>query len=142
LCYFFAVYYFTFLFIVEKRQTHLEVTAAKSNALVNSLFPDQVREQLLKEADNKNTSAAGKSQAATLETEANYDPLRPHFLRTKPIAELFPETTIMFADIVGFTAWSSAREPAQVFTLLETIYHNFDMTANKLGIFKVETIWR
>ena len=32
----------------------------------------------------------------------------------------------MFADIVGFTAWSSAREPKQVFLLLETIYQEFD----------------
>ena len=28
----------------------------------------------------------------------------------------------MFGDISGFTAWSSTREPTQVFTLLETIY--------------------
>jgi hypothetical protein len=34
----------------------------------------------------------------------------------------FPHTTVLFADIAGFTAWSSMREPAQVFTLLETIY--------------------
>jgi class 3 adenylate cyclase len=39
---------------------------------------------------------------------------------------LFPEATIIFADIVGFTAWSSTREPAHVFTLLETIYHSLD----------------
>jgi class 3 adenylate cyclase len=36
----------------------------------------------------------------------------------KPIADLF-QNTIMFADIVGFTAWSSSKEPSQVFTLLE-----------------------
>jgi class 3 adenylate cyclase len=35
-----------------------------------------------------------------------------------PIADLFPHTTVLFADIVGFTAWSSEREPAQVFQLL------------------------
>jgi hypothetical protein len=35
-----------------------------------------------------------------------------------PIADIFPQTTILFADIVGFTAWSSAREPTQVFQLL------------------------
>jgi class 3 adenylate cyclase len=28
---------------------------------------------------------------------------------SKPIADLFPETTILFADLVGFTAWSSVR---------------------------------
>lgn len=35
-----------------------------------------------------------------------------------PIADLFPHTTVMFADIAGFTAWSSEREPSQVFQLL------------------------
>ena len=48
-------------------------------------------------------------------------------LASKPIADLFTETTIMFADICGFTAWSSVREPSQVFTLLETVYRAFDV---------------
>lgn len=56
------------------------------------------------------------------------------------IAELFPDTTVMFADISGFTAWSSVREPSHVFTLLETLYGAFDQNARKMGIFKVETI--
>lgn len=59
---------------------------------------------------------------------------------SKPIADFFPETTMMYADIVGFTAWSSMREPAQVFTLLETIYHSFDEIAKQRGVFKVETV--
>uniref|UniRef100_A0A7R9WW54 Guanylate cyclase domain-containing protein n=1 Tax=Craspedostauros australis TaxID=1486917 RepID=A0A7R9WW54_9STRA len=46
----------------------------------------------------------------------------------------------MFADIVGFTAWSSTREPSQVFTLLETIYHEFDQIAKQRRVFKVETV--
>ena len=46
----------------------------------------------------------------------------------RPIADLFPETTIMFADIAGFTAWSSVREPSQVFTLLEKIYGKCGVT--------------
>jgi Adenylate and Guanylate cyclase catalytic domain len=79
---------------------------------------------------------------------------------TKPIADLFPSATIMvshwcgsvvdadylptdncirsqFADIVGFTAWSSAREPCQVFTLLETVYQAFDEIAKRRRVFKV-----
>ena len=57
-----------------------------------------------------------------------------------PIADLFPHTTIMFADIAGFTAWSSEREPVQVFQLLEALYREFDRTAKRSGVFKVETI--
>ena len=61
-------------------------------------------------------------------------------IQDEPIAELFNDTTIMFADITGFTAWSSEREPTQVFQLLETLYQAFDDVALRLGVFKVETI--
>jgi class 3 adenylate cyclase len=47
---------------------------------------------------------------------------------------------VLFADISGFTAWSSLRDPAQVFTLLESIYSSFDAVARKRGVFKVETV--
>jgi class 3 adenylate cyclase len=57
-----------------------------------------------------------------------------------PIAELYPETTVMFADIAGFTAWSLLRQPTQVFLLLETLYGAFDEIAKRRGVFKVETI--
>ena len=56
------------------------------------------------------------------------------------LADTFPETTILFADIVGFSAWSSQREPTQIFMLLQTLYHNFDMIARRLSVFKVETV--
>ena len=41
---------------------------------------------------------------------------------------------------MGFTAWSSTREPTQVFTLLENIYASFDEIAKRRRIFKVETV--
>lgn len=59
---------------------------------------------------------------------------------SEPIAEFFPAVTIMYADLSGFTAWSSTREPAQVFTLLETLYGAMDKAARRLGVFKVETV--
>ncbi|KAG7363095.1 family 3 adenylate cyclase [Nitzschia inconspicua] len=71
---------------------------------------------------------SGVSASASSEEAAN------------PIADLFPHTTVLFADIVGFTAWSSEREPEQVFALLQTLYQSFDRLAKKRGVFKVETI--
>lgn len=46
----------------------------------------------------------------------------------------------MFADIAGFTAWSSQRDPEAVFALLESVFEKFDTLARRLGVFKVETI--
>ena len=57
-----------------------------------------------------------------------------------PIAEVFENTTVMIADIEGFTAWCSEREPSQVFRLLETVYRAFDLEGSKAGVFKVETV--
>ncbi|ACI65757.1 predicted protein [Phaeodactylum tricornutum CCAP 1055/1] len=53
---------------------------------------------------------------------------------------LMYDKLIMFADITGFTSWASAREPFQVFELLETIYGAFDEIAKKRRVFKVETV--
>ena len=46
----------------------------------------------------------------------------------------------MFADIAGFTAWSSARQPNQVFDLLEAVFGAFDALANAGDVYKVETV--
>jgi class 3 adenylate cyclase len=45
----------------------------------------------------------------------------------------------MFADIVGFNAWSSEREPHQIFQLLEILYQKFDLIAQQMGIVKIES---
>jgi class 3 adenylate cyclase len=56
------------------------------------------------------------------------------------LADLFPNCTVLFCDIVGFTAWSSSRQPDQVFILLQTIYNAYDQIAKRRHVFKVETI--
>lgn len=57
-----------------------------------------------------------------------------------PIADLFHNTTIMFADIVSFTEWSSNHTPEDVFYLLETLFLEFDKAAKRRGVFKLGTI--
>ena len=44
--------------------------------------------------------------------------------------------SITLIAIAGFTAWSSVREPTQVFILLETLYHAFDEIAKRRRVFK------
>ncbi|KAG7352534.1 family 3 adenylate cyclase [Nitzschia inconspicua] len=99
--------------------------------LLTPLAPSKLRLRfLLKEDDDKesgeNTSTS-KSEGNVVATE-------------RPIADLFPNCTVLFADISGFTAWSSERQPEQVFTLLQEIFQAFDRLATKRNVFKVETI--
>ncbi|CAB9515672.1 Receptor-type guanylate cyclase gcy [Seminavis robusta] len=115
---------------------------ARSNAIVSSLFPAQIRERMMADEKSKlksflfNTShdsESGEDVAPFSDDESNKK-------KSKPIADLFTDTTVMFADIAGFTAWSSEREPSQVFTLLETIYEAYDEITKQQGAFKVETV--
>jgi class 3 adenylate cyclase len=135
---------------VTKRQSKIEESAARSNAIVQSLFPAQVRDRLLrgeeesqeqkKEETTQFSRFAGDTGKNNVTLDEDEDEVTNKLLRTKPIADLFPHATVMFADICGFTAWSSVREPTQVFTLLEQIYNSFDILARKRRVFKVETI--
>jgi class 3 adenylate cyclase len=130
--------------LVTRRQNKLLNTALRQNAIVNSLFPKNVQRKLMEEADATLEAAerAKNMKRRNLSTFLNDDQRSQKVdpLDSKPIADLFPHTTIMFADISGFTAWSSAREPAAVFTLLETIYRAFDEIAKRRRVFKVEVV--
>ncbi|GKY91565.1 hypothetical protein MPSEU_000128400 [Mayamaea pseudoterrestris] len=143
---FFYVLYDKFL---EGRIAKVAEKAARSNALVSSLFPTQVHDRLFQkdegsEAQSKRSKQSGRrnvKQKTMHEMEAHVEEDDSgEMFRTRPIADLFPVATLLFADLAGFTAWSSARQPTEVFTLLETLYRNFDTIAKKRGIFKVETV--
>jgi class 3 adenylate cyclase len=56
------------------------------------------------------------------------------------IAEGFSETTILFADIVGFTMLSERLEPAKVVNLLNEIFSIFDQLIEKSQLEKIKTI--
>jgi class 3 adenylate cyclase len=151
-------------FKVERRQRIVLKSAERSNAVVSKLFPSQVRDQILLDANN-NTNSHQQSSSDVDEgvrERSNSISIRKQQRKTsittggegggegeafsvpkvspRPIADLYPETTVLFADIKGFTQWSSSRTPTEVFTLLETLYGEYDKCATARKVFKVETI--
>jgi len=133
--------FFGYDFLHERRNKVVMTTARQTQKIVSSLFPAIVRDRLIDEVGPvfQRGSVVPPTPRVKLRTYLN-EGEEKEIEDNKPIADLFPETTIMFADIRGFTAWSSLREPAQVFTLLETIYGQFDHMAKRHQVFKVETI--
>lgn len=63
-------------------------------------------------------------------------------LRENPgaIAESASETTVLFADIVGFTSFSSELPPNEVVELLDLLFGKFDDLCDEHGVEKVKTI--
>ncbi len=58
----------------------------------------------------------------------------------EPIADYFPEVTVLFADIVGFTAMSEKISPDDLVKLLNHLFSAFDDSAQDLEIEKIKTI--
>ena len=103
----------------------------RQDQIVANIFPTAIRDRLYDGIDKGSDNLA---DPLDLDNETGTSK------SSSPIADLFPNTTLIFSDIAGFTAWSSAREPQQVFTLLESIYASFDKIAYRHDVFKVETV--
>jgi hypothetical protein len=144
------VMFIVYDYLVERRQTLVLRKAIQSSAIVSSLFPKDVGDRLMKAAGSPSNNE-GESRAIVAfrdllrkkketgsmmkqESAGGEDDME------ETIADLFPSCTVLFADIAGFTAWSSTREPSQVFILLQNLYQAFDKIAIRRKVFKVETI--
>eukprot|EP00980_Cylindrotheca_fusiformis_P028132 scaffold22583_cov106-Cylindrotheca_fusiformis.AAC.3 len=130
-------------YFVRRRQTKVMERITRQDKIMANVFPTAIRNRLyqshekkLKYRDGRNSEHGDFNEdfeIADFEGDS-------HISGSAPMADLFPSVSIVFADIVGFTAWSSAREPQQVFVLLETIYGAFDKIAYRHSVFKVETV--
>lgn len=56
------------------------------------------------------------------------------------IADHFENVTVLFADLVGFTAYSARLSPATVVQRLNEIFSAFDELAERHGVEKIKTI--
>jgi len=106
--------------------------------------------QSLREEVSKQTQELAEKNdellIANRETERLLDTILPksisHRLKNgeKLIAEKFPHTTILFADLAGFTEYAKSSDPVKIVQLLSTIFTEFDTIAERYGLEKIKTI--
>jgi guanylate cyclase len=56
------------------------------------------------------------------------------------IAESYDATSVVFADLVGFTSWTHETSPSEVVAVLDELFSAFDDLAAARGLEKVKTI--
>lgn len=63
-------------------------------------------------------------------------------LKRKPetIADSFADVTVLFADLVNFTAFSTRVSPTELVSSLNQIFSAFDQLVEKFGLEKIKTI--
>jgi adenylate cyclase len=104
----------------------------------NSVVPLTIVFLLLLYTDIRRRAA--EARADELLTNAIPGPIASRLRRgERRIAESYASTTILFADIVGFTPWAQRTPPADVVALLDDMFTRFDELADRYGVEKVKT---
>jgi hypothetical protein len=100
---FMAVIFFIYDITVDERNQKILGDAARINKIVKQVFPEKIRDRLLQQEQHtreqqyhKIPHGNGKKMSSSLITDDDYAQKN-----SKPIADLFLETTVFFADIVG-----------------------------------------
>jgi len=58
----------------------------------------------------------------------------------RAVTDKLPSVSLLFADICGFTAWSSDKTPIEVVGMLSELFTSFDILCVRFNVFKVCTI--
>jgi hypothetical protein len=95
---------------VEKRQHIVLTSAVQSNAIVSSLFPSMVRDRLARVHNDAIVANSPKRRLKNIMTGNKAASLSERAqCNESPIAEVFSDTTVIFADIAGTStrSWPS-----------------------------------
>lgn len=95
----------------RERAIAAEVEKKKSETLLMNVLPHHICERLMKDGNHELTQ----------------------------IADAYDNVTILFADIVGFTAFASERSPMEVVHYLNKVFRSFDVLVGKYNLEKVSS---
>ena len=128
-----CLWHLSYDYLVQRRNKELTQQAVRSDKLVSSLFPGDIKDRILEQQD---VSTCGSQRTSFLvdSKQKNTSSIMDN-QQFSPLAKVPP-----FYLETGFTQWSATRPPVEVFELLETLYTAFDAIAHRRRVYKVETL--
>lgn len=87
---------------VQRRNTKMVANAARSNAIVSSLFPSNIRDRLIGNQAPTDMVATGNGEKKLKSFLSKQQANGLLDTTSKPLADLFLETTVLFADVSIF----------------------------------------
>ena len=114
---------------------YLQLIGSLFTLFVLFLYSETSRLSLLKELHNERE----RSESLLYSTLPKHIAVRLKNEK-KQIADYFPTCSVLFADLVGFTALSSTKQPADIVKLLDKIFSKFDELSALYSVEKIKTI--
>ena len=99
--FFVVVVFLMYNYTVETRNDMVVSTAAQSNAIVSSMIPEHLRARLMDEKEQAQNHKKNGNLKTFLNTGDRGGTGDLNGVSSKPLADLFLETTVLFADISG-----------------------------------------
>jgi len=129
-----------------QRERLLKRNQRNQESLIHSIFPKKIAHDLIESIARK-ASKASKASRRNEEVDDGQS-VRSHFSKWRQSLKLAERTaehhrdvTIIFTDIVGFTAMSQVSRPIQVMAFLDELFVAFDrLVDDDANLWKVETI--
>ena len=105
------------------------------------LFTIYTREQKLRYFATLKSAAEKKLKASEeLLTQMMPKHVFENLKENYSVTEDIKNVTVLYADIVGFTQWSSEKPPDEVVDMLSDLFTEFDRKCIEYGVYKVHTI--
>ena len=109
-----SIFFLLYDLCVGLRQAKVLKRAQQAGSLVQNLFPTDVRKRLYQEQEVKEQQHEEEQQkpmwALKKRKNSGVDKVADADSSTA-IAKGYPECTVLFADLKGFTNWSASRTP-------------------------------
>ncbi len=94
-------------------------------SVANTIAPLSIVFLMLLYSDRRRREAEARSEA--LLTNAIPAAIARRLKRGETrIADIYPETTVLFADLAGFTPWARVTDPSRVVAALDGLFSRFD----------------
>merc|ERR1711970_739278 len=117
--------------LTKQREQHLLQQKEDQENLIHSIFPPMVAKNLIRR----------QTQQPLKVSHSGRDFGLGHMSLGRSVAQMHHEVTILFTDIVGFTAMSQTVAPQQVMEFLHKLFVRFDELVGRDSLlWKVETI--
>ena len=117
--------------LTKQREQTLLQQKEDQDDLIHSIFPPMVAKDLIRRQTRQTLQVSQSGRDFGL----------GHMSLGKSVAQMHHEVTILFTDIVGFTAMSQTVAPQQVMEFLHKLFVRFDELVDRDSLlWKVETI--
>ena len=109
--------------------------------VIINLYTTYKKEQHQRQLSELNNVANTEIEKSTILLNQLMPPhVLKNMLEDKALTDKLQQVPLLFADIVGFTAYSSNRKPIEVVEMLSELFKRFDQLCLEFEVYKVHTI--